>query len=147
MPEAALGMFTPRATQIFACEAIAIPEAVMNDAEALAGRDITWFIDNEPACSSFIRGCSKCEDVSEVVAIGLLQLQKLNCRVWFEWIDSEANPSDGLSREGLQDRWTQEQDWHLDEVLWEYPKQERCGSLKDWRWQVVKTLGGAGNYA
>ena len=147
LPEAALSMFTPRATQIFACEAIAIPEAVMNDAEALAGRDITWFIDNEPACSSFIRGCSKCEDVSEVVAIGLLQLQKLNCRVWFEWIDSEANPSDGLSREGLQDRWTQEQDWHLEEVLWEYPKQERCGSLKDWRWQVVKTLGGAGNYA
>ena len=29
----------------------------------------------------------------------------------------------------------------------EYPKQEWCESRKDWRWQVVKTLGGTGDYA
>ena len=56
----------------------------MNDAVTLAGRDVTWFVDNEPACSNFIHGCSEYKAVSEVVVIELPQLQKLKCRVCFE---------------------------------------------------------------
>ena len=27
----------------------------------------------------------------------------IGCRIWFEWVDTNANPSDGLSRDGLSD--------------------------------------------
>ena len=34
-----------------------------------------------------------------------------SARVWFEWIDTNSNPSDGLSRLGLADDWSQAQGW------------------------------------
>ena len=137
LPPEALQLFTPRKTQIFACEAIAVPEALRFDGKAVAGRDVTWFIDNEAACSSFIRGASRSEDVSEVVAIALLMCQMLNTRIWFEWIDSDSNPSDGLSRAGIADAWTMSQGWSLQELSWEDQKVRRCTSLREWRWQVA----------
>ena len=35
---------------------------------------------------------------------------------WFEWIDSDSNPSDGLSRLGIEDPWTTAQGWQLQDV-------------------------------
>ena len=35
------------------------------------------------------------------------------CTAWFEWIDSDSNPADGLSRDGLLDKWTTQQEWEL----------------------------------
>eukprot|EP00973_Karenia_brevis_P025304 3490858-Karenia_brevis.AAC.1 len=31
-------------------------------------------------------------------------------RIWIEWVDSEANPSDPLSRAGWSDSWLQQRD-------------------------------------
>ena len=42
---------------------------------------------------------------------------RLEIRAWFEWVDSESNPSDGLSRLGLECQWTQPQCWSLSEVV------------------------------
>ena len=39
---------------------------------------------------------------------------------WHEWIDSDSNPADGLSRDGLQDEWTLNQGWDLAE--YPYPE-------------------------
>ena len=70
-------MFAPRAMQIFACGAVAIPEAAMNNAETLAGGDVAWPVYNHPACSKAIGGCSECRGVVGVVAIELLPLRGL----------------------------------------------------------------------
>ena len=46
---------------------------------------------------------------------------KLDIRVWIEWIDSKSNPADGLSRDGWEDAWTQQQQWqcrHLADPPW-----------------------------
>ena len=131
-------MFIPRKQQIFAAEAIAVPEAILDAPEALAGRQVTWYIDNESACSSFIRGASRQEDVSEIIAIALLSVAKINAVIWFEWIDSHSNPSDGLSRLGLQDPWTKSQAWSLLELRWSTNHDSRAQSLRDWRWEVGK---------
>ena len=50
--------------------------------------------------------------------IGLthITLADLNCRVWFDHVPSDENPADGLSRDGIHDRWTSEQPWDLREV-------------------------------
>ena len=135
MPHEALELFMPRQQQIYACEALAIPEAVAADPEAFRHRDVTWFVDNEAACSSLIRGASRQEDVNEVVAIALLTFMRLDCRVWFEWIDSDSNPADGLSRAGLRDEWTLQQQWSLKELQWCDRSSARCRSLKEWRWE------------
>ena len=74
--------------------------------------------------------------MSQVIAIALLSLVKLNSVVWFEWIDSESNPSDGLSRAGVNDPWTKSQDWSTEELLWSQHHEQRQQSLQEWRWKV-----------
>ena len=80
---------------------------------ALADLDVLWFVDNEAAVASLIRGGSSQADVHTMVQLAHYLLQHFWIRVWFEWIDSHSNPSDGLSRAGLLDSWTQLQPWHL----------------------------------
>ena len=40
----------------------------------------------------------------------------LKAKVRFEWIDSESNPADGLSRAGLADEWTLRQPWQCTDL-------------------------------
>ena len=75
-----------------------------------------WFVDNEAAVSTLIRGAAKPEDLDRVAACASVSLLQLSCRVWWEWIDSKSNPSDGLSRKGLADEWTIAQGWKLVEL-------------------------------
>ena len=71
------------------------------------------FMDNEAAAAAAIRGASGEEDVDRIVQTAHLLWMHLGARVWIEWVDSKSNPSDGLSRLGLLDPWTQEQGWLL----------------------------------
>ena len=90
-----------RKTQIFAAEAIAPSIALVEDSDHFMNKDIVWFVDNEGACSTLIRGACSPEDVSGIAELTQLLAMRLGARIWFEWIDSKANPSDGLSRDGL----------------------------------------------
>ena len=67
--------------------------------------DILWFVDNEAATSTLIRGSSREEDVCNIAELTHLLWAHHGCRVWLEWIDSDSNPSDGLSRDGVSDPW------------------------------------------
>ena len=67
----------------------------------LHGYDIRWFVDNESACSTLIRGASREEDVQGIAECTQLLAMRLATRIWYEWVDSAANPSDSLSRLGL----------------------------------------------
>ena len=84
--------------------------------DILAGRDLLWFVDNEAAVSSLIKGSSGQEDVHAIVQLAHLIFQKRQIRPWIEWIDSASNPSDGLSRLGIEDEWTRTQPWRLCEL-------------------------------
>ena len=79
----------------------------------LQGRDIIWFIENEAAVASLIRGAAKPEDVGRLAAAAHVMFLRLKCRVWFEWIDTDSNTADGLSRLGVTDPWTVAQGWPL----------------------------------
>ena len=103
----------PRKTQIFAAEAIAVLAALVLLPDLFAHKELLWFIDNESAVSSLIRGGSKAEDVGQLAAATHLALIERQCAAWFEWIDSDSNPADGLSRDGLLDQWTIQQGWEL----------------------------------
>ena len=62
---------------------------------------------------------------------------RLVCRAWFEWIDSDSNISDGLSREGVTDPWTKAQGWDLKEIKGTKSLAYSCKSLNEWLWMVA----------
>ena len=106
----------PRKTQILAAEAVAVLTALVLTPELLEGKELVWFVDNEAALSSLIRGTSRAEDVGHIAACAQLAMMERSCAAWFEWIDSASNPSDGLSRDGVRDQWTIQQGWDLEEI-------------------------------
>ena len=110
-------LLLPRKTQIFAAEAIVPLMVLLLSPELLARSDVVWFIDNEAAVSSLIRGTPRAEDVGHLAAAVHILCLKLEVRICFEWIDSKSNPADGLSRDGLRDEWACRQGWQTAEIL------------------------------
>ena len=94
-------------------EAFAPIAALETSPEIFEDSEVLWFVDNEGAVSSLIRGAAKVEDIDAVAALTTVQAAKLKSSLWYEWIDSDSNPADGLSRDGLSDTWTQSQGWNL----------------------------------
>ena len=111
-----LNLLLKRKTQIFAAEAVVALIVPLLSPELVQGRDVTWYIDNEAAVSSLIRGASRSSDVGHIAVAAHLAMLAIDARPWFEWIDTASNPADGLSRDGLQDEWTRRQNWALQEI-------------------------------
>jgi len=101
LDDSTVDSWKPRSQQIFPAETFAVLAALVTHAALLKGCDILWFVDNEAACSTLIRGASREEDVHLIAEITHWTAMKMDVRIWIEWIDSSSNPSDGLSREGL----------------------------------------------
>ena len=102
-----LGRLQDRSTQILAVEAFAAIAAPWISPHLFHKQDVVWWIDNISALSSLIRGAAKPEDIDLFAAMSTLQFSSLQTRAWFEWVDSDANPADGLSRLGVHDPWTE----------------------------------------
>ena len=105
-----------RETQILAVEAFAAIAAPWILPHVFQGADVVWWIDNNSACSTLIRGAAKPEDIDKFAAIAAIQFATLRGRPWYEWVDTEANPADGLSRLGIFDPWTMQQGWCLHDL-------------------------------
>ena len=105
----------PRMTQIREAEAVAVLAACVLTPEFIRGRELVWFIDNVAALSSVIRGTSRAEDVGHIAACTQVAMLERSSSVWYERVDSDSNPADRLSRDGVHDKWTLEQGWHLTE--------------------------------
>jgi hypothetical protein len=113
IPDEVMDEFIPRKTQITPCEAFCGVVVPFNHLELFRGRDVVWFIDNTAALSILIKCASSLHDLNSIATVMHLLMAKVGCRIWFEWIDSDSNPSDGLSRDGLEDEWTKRQGWDL----------------------------------
>ena len=114
--ESILSHLITRKQQILAVEAFAAAAAPWISRDIFRDRDSIWFVDNASAVSTLTRGSAKPEDIDNLSAMVTLQNATIHHSCWFEWIDSDSNPSDGLSRLGLEDPWTLLQNWELHEV-------------------------------
>ena len=112
-PPEVLDSFNPSKTQIAPLEALACLQAFAIISEELAGHDVLLFIDNTSVCSALVKGGSTAADISLLACAAHLLWNFLQCRVYVEYVPSDANISDGLSRDGAQDEWTQAQSWPL----------------------------------
>ena len=113
VPPCALSLLQPREQQITPCEALLGVVVPHNVGHLLCQQDVIWYIDNQAACQLLMKGSSSHVDLCVIAPLTHLMLAQLGCRVYFEYIESEANPSDGLSRAGLLDEWTLQQGWLL----------------------------------
>eukprot|EP00434_Breviolum_minutum_P039847 symbB.v1.2.035390.t1/scaffold4753.1/size44016/3 len=100
VPPAVLESWLERRQQISPGETICGLLVPIVHPEVLRSRDVLWFIDNECAVSSLIKASSPQSDIHLIAQFSQAAYHALQARVWFEWIDSASNPSDGLSRAG-----------------------------------------------
>ena len=100
---------------IMAAEAFAVLAAIGQHRDLLTGRDVIFFIDNEAAVSAMIKGDSRLPLVGTMAMCVQLLLIRYKIAIWFEWVDSNSNLADGLSRDGAEDPWTLDQHWELHE--------------------------------
>ena len=74
---------------------------------------------------SLVRGRSDNDSLDFMASMVHMLLFHLNCYLWFEWVPSKSNWSDGISRDGFQDRFWREHLFtvHLSTVptfLWQF---------------------------
>ncbi len=80
------------------CEAIMLPLTMLHWAEIFRGRTVVWFIDNTLAMASFVKGASANEYLEKIVGTFWIAAYHLDCAIWLEWVDSDSNWADGVSR-------------------------------------------------
>ena len=115
VPSAVLESWKSRRQQIYPGETLAVLLVPMLLPQYFVAADVLWFIDNQASVTAVIKGCSAEGDVHEIAHLAAVSRCAQRTKVWFEWIDSDSNPSDGLSRLGLLDPWSAQQDWFLQE--------------------------------
>ena len=84
---------------IMAVEAFAVLTAIWQHGTPHWKRCHFWK-DNEAAASAMIKGDSRLPVVGTMAMCVQLLLIRHNIAVWFEWVDSDSNLADGLSRDG-----------------------------------------------
>ena len=119
-----MGQWCERQTQIIPSEAVCAVGAFWHLREHLYDQDVNYFVDSQSAVEALIKGTCSASDVADIANVAHLLWLLLRTRVWIEWVDSDSNPSDGLSRDGLSDAWTTQQGWALSEV--EFPEALCC---------------------
>ena len=91
----------PRQTQIIALELLAVAGALCSFRNEIAGHDIIVFCDNQSVCAALSKGASKALDLQFFATAFHTLCKEFHCCPWIEWVPTDANPADSLSRIGL----------------------------------------------
>ena len=86
-------------------ECIAVLRMLVYHPDVFRGRDVRWFVDNTAVLGALVRGRSGDPVVHIMTELIHLLLFCLQCMVYFEWVESDANWSDGMSRLMTQCPW------------------------------------------
>ena len=105
LTEAEVGQLLPRKQQVNQLEALA-PLVTIQNEHRLRGMDVWWGIDNEAAEAALVKGYSSRADTAAIVAATHIVAAQRDLRIFYFHVDSDSNPSDGLSRGGVTDPWT-----------------------------------------
>lgn len=105
------------------CEAAVIAATAYAEAPSLSGADVLWFVDNTTALHAFVKGTSANAEVERAAHVVHFLAYRHNIRIWFEFVDSEANWSDGVSRNLGSDSFARENNFEVStlsvpEELW-----------------------------
>ena len=78
---------------------LAILCAVVTFGDLLRDRRVLFFCDSTTAMSAAVHGTGRSADMCAMANALHLEFARLQCRPWFEWVPSKANPADIPSRQ------------------------------------------------
>ena len=104
-------------------EQAALVLGIINFQDMMRGRSLLWFEDNSAVLSGLVKGSSSHPLLDAGNATIHLLLASLQARAWFEYVESDANWSDGASRLLAADPWIMANGFALD-----------IGSVPSWPW-------------
>ena len=107
----------PCETYIAQLELLMVYLALIVFAEHFRGRRGTWYIDNIAALMALVRGRSRHEDLDYLAGAVHAAMFSLEVWIYFEWIESKANWSDGISRDGPKDLWSTQNGFEIAPTL------------------------------
>ncbi len=90
-----------------------VPLSLLQWPARFRGRRMVWYVVNTSALASFVKGASANPALEQIVGLFWMPAWHLDLRVWFEWVDSNSNWSDGVSREFDQDEFAARHGFHL----------------------------------
>ena len=85
------------------CEAAMVWVACVSGLANVRHRDVIFFVDNTASLHALVKGSSRNEQIDRTVQLVHLWALEARCRLWFEFVPSEQNWADGISRNGLTD--------------------------------------------
>lgn len=94
-----------RHTYIAQLELYTIAAGLLLDGQHLCSRPGVWFVDNVAGLMALIKDSSTDRDLNRMAGVIHDILYVDRAPLYFEWIESGANWSDGISRYGFKDRW------------------------------------------
>ena len=103
VPSHVVEEWAPREQYIGQGELLAGPLALAVLRAELSDQSVIWLIDNQSAMTAMIKGASPIQDNCRLAVVLTMLLNQNSTKAWFEFVDTAANPSDGLSRGGYAD--------------------------------------------
>ena len=97
-------------------EAMAVVVGLMHLSDFFVFRTLVWFVDNSSALGSFLKGHSRDPLLHIFTQLIHRLLFKLDVRVWWEWVETDANWSDGSSRLFAECDWAAKHKFSVREV-------------------------------
>ena len=107
LPQELYEIWGEQVTYIAQLELYMILAAVTSYASDFRDKRGVWFVDNIAALMALVRGRSNSESLDQMALRIHAALFSIRAWVYFEWVSSESNWSDGISRDGLADQWQQ----------------------------------------
>ena len=107
-------------------ELLMVFQALISFPDSFRHNTCVWWIDNIASLMSLVRGRSDSPDLDRLAQMIHMLLFSLHCNMWFEWVQSKSNWTDGISREGFADPFVQEFGFTCHQVavphlLWQLP--------------------------
>ena len=77
--------------------------ALLQWPEKLRGRHVVWYVDSTAAMASFVKGSFGNPCLERLVDLFWIACFHLDALIWVEWVDSDSNWADGISRDFADD--------------------------------------------
>ena len=94
-----------------------VPLTLLHLRKQLAGKRIIWFLDNSVSLHSIIKGSARDAALDRSIAIVKLLQGHAHIEIWYEFVDSEGNWSDGISRRLAADPFARAHGFPISELI------------------------------
>ncbi len=116
LSDVAMGSWAEVRNPILKVEFYAIVIGLLVSWDSVVGCDLIWFVDSTAALAAAIKGTSKDQDVVAMTQLLYFLLFAGDIRVYWEYVESDSNWSDGASRDLLADLWSRQHGFYLQAI-------------------------------